>query len=206
MPNSSNNFKWSVILVIFIGLIWFYFKACHGSIKPEVVKVTYDTTYLKQTDTIRIPYQTLVPYKVVYTKEKVLHDTLETVELEKVDTARILAQYFATRFYSKTDNVQYGNVTVKDTVTQNRIIGRSIILNQNIPVVKETVTLTQPKRIVLLAGVQAFGNKQYLPYAAGITLDLKLKSDAMIGGGAYLTRSDFMYSADVKFPIRFRKQ
>lgn len=205
MNNTATYFKWSVVLIIFLGLLWMRWQCTHKT-GGEVVKIQRDTTYIKTMDTVLIDNP--VPYKVVYWKEKVLHDTLETIEtvLQHVDSARIPSQYISTRFYDTTIRVKYGGVRLRDTVTQNRIVGRSVYLDQIIPLVKETVTLTQPKRVVLYFGVQAMGNKENLPYAAGATLDLKLKSDGIIEVGGYLTNDKPMYSFGLKFPIKLRKK
>lgn len=218
--NSGTIFKWSVVLIMFIGMLWLMRQAgCIGGRKAasDTVSVRIDTTYILKIDTLK--FETLVPYKVQYVKEKILHDTL--IDFKTISTGGIIDsawiadhknvtiatdQYFATRFYNTVSNVQYGTATINDTVTQNRIVGRSVILNQNIPVAKETVTLTQPKRVVLFFGIQAIGNKQSLPFASGATLDLKFKNDGMIGIGGYLTRNDPMYSISAKFPIRLRKR
>ena len=116
-----------------------------------------------------------------------------------------MEQYFATRFYDQDYTIQYGEAHIVDTVAQNRIIGRSVIIDQNIPEITKTVTVMQPKKLVLYWGIQALGNQQNLPYASGITLDLQLKNGGMIGGGAYLTRDKGMFSAALKFPIGRKK-
>ena len=204
MNNTATYFKWGVILVIFLGLLWMRWQCTHKT-GGEVVKIKRDTTYIKTRDTVLIDHP--VPYKVTYWKEKVLHDTLETIEtlLQHVDSARILDQYFAMRDYDTTMKVKYGQMRMRATVMQNRIVAATFNLNQDIPQVKETVTLTQPKRVVLYFGVQAMGNKENLPYAAGATLDLKLKSDGIIGVGGYLTKDQPMFSFGMKFPIKLRK-
>lgn len=213
MSNTATYFKGAVALVAIVAIVWItlQIKGCvsgsgSGSNK-DTISVKHDTTYVIKRDTITQTLETLVPYKVEYVKTVVKHDTLTSIEFitSEVDSARILEQYFATKFYSITSPVQYGEATIHDTVTQNRITGRSIILNQSIPQVKETITIRE-KRIVLYGGIQAIGNKEQLPFASGITLDLKLRNDALIGGGAYLTGHKPMFSAAIKVPIRLKKR
>lgn len=196
--------------LIFLIAVWLLLKKC-GNTGGQKITVKTDTVYQHRVDTINVPYETLVPYKVVYTKDKVLHDTLETfvagAYTMPADTARIIAQYFATRNYSKTEEVAYGNLTINDTVSQNRITGRSIILTQDIPLIKETVTVEAKKRAVLYFGINAIGNKENIPFASGVTLDLKLRNDIMIGGGAYFTNQETgMIGVNLRFPVRLRKR
>lgn len=186
------------------------FKKCSGcsgvSGRIDTIFHKIDTQWVQtKKDTAYTPS----PYAIYYTKEKVLHDTLEifdTVPLT-VDTVRILQQYFAKRFYSDTEIVKYGYVIINDTVTQNRIIGRGLKENLSVPVVKETVVLSQPKRNVAYIGLAALGNQVNFLYAIGGTFGLKFKNDKYVGVVALLTKDgNPTYGVELKLPIRFRKQ
>lgn len=209
MPNNTALlFKGAVALVAIIAIIWLTLqvKSCTGGSQQgsDTLSVKRDTVWKEyKKDTQYIPQ----PYAVTYYHKIVDHDTIEVYkEGIKVDTGRILEQYFATRHYDETLQVQYGSARLKDTVTQNRITGRSIILTQDIPFVKETVTMLQPKRVILYFSIGAIGNRNHLPYASGAGLGLKLKNDAMIEGMGYLTGDAPMFGASIKIPIRLRKQ
>jgi hypothetical protein len=208
--NYSTYFKWGVILFIFLAGMWFACNRCGHSAGSksgsDTLSIKHDTLIVNHRDTVY--FDNPVPYKVIYVQEKILHDTLEKFEtvLEHVDSARILEQYLAKRYYSNTSPVEYGTVIINDTVTQNRITGRSVILNQNIPEITKTVTLRDPKRNVFYAGIVALGNAANLPYASGLTFDLKLKNDMMIGGGGLLTRDKAMYMVELKAPIRLKRR
>lgn len=172
--------------------------------RGDTLSVKVDTVYVKADTVIKYIPQ---PYRVEYRDSVILHDTLETFETitQQIDTSRVVNQYFATRYYDDTKQVKYGEVTIFDTVSQNRIIGRSIFVDQDIPVVTKTVTLSQPKRMVGYIGIIGIGNKHYLPYASGLTFDLKLKNDFTIGTGALITQEQPMYLLTLRVPIRFRK-
>lgn len=207
MNNSATYFKYSVLLIIVLACLWFA-RSCSGTgsgNNNDTVSVKHDTQWLKHSDSL--VYQP-VPYAVFYKDKIVFHDTLETTEFVnlKVDSARILAQYFATRKYDTTINVQYGKLNIKDTVTQNRITGRSLTLNQSVPVITNTITLKQPKRVIFYVGAEVMGNITNLPYATGIDLGLKFKNDYMFEIGGLLTKTDPMYKISFKFPVKFRKQ
>lgn len=213
MSNTATYFKWGTLLVGIAVVVWLtlQIKGCvsgsgSGSNK-DTISVKHDTTYITKRDTITQTLETLVPYKVEYVKTVVKHDTLTSIEFvtTEADTTRILEQYFATKFYSITSPVQYGEATIHDTITQNRITGRSIILSQSIPQVKETITIRE-RRVVLYGGIIAFGNKENIPFASGVTLDLKFKNDALFGVGGLLTRDKPMFQASLKVPIRLRKR
>lgn len=195
-------------VVIFAIFLWIILKRCGGARGTTTVTKT-DTIYQRSTDTINIPYETLVPYKVIYNKETIKHDTLETIEtiLQHVDSAKILQQYLAERYYSKTEEVAYGNLTINDTVSQNRITGRSIILTQDIPLIKETVTVEAKKKNMVFFGISSIFNQKELPFASGVTLDLKTRNDVMIGVGGYYTNDERgMVGVSIKFPIKLRKK
>lgn len=209
MNNKTLTF-FSLLAVIVATFL--FTKSCYsggGKVSAgDTLSVKADTGFVPHNDTIRETVETLVPYKVTYTKEVVLHDTLENIQtiLQKVDTSRILNQYFAKRFYTKTSPVKYGSVTITDTVTQNRVTGRRVLLNQKIPEITKTITVAAPKRIVGYFGIEAIGNQNNLPYASGISLGLKLKNDAFIDIRGYLTKDEPMFGIGLKFPLRFRKK
>ncbi len=142
-------FKWSVVLVAIVFLFLMFRRCGSGSkVKPttDTVKVKTDTVWmLSKSDTFYTPPIVKTEWR---TKLKYKTDTLETTEYIIADTSLILQEYFAYHYYEDTINVKYGTVYINDTVTENKIASRGVKTNFNIPVVKETITLRQPKRNV----------------------------------------------------------
>lgn len=145
-----------------------------------------------------------VPYEKVSWKTKIITkiDSLTVFELASTDTAAIVKDYETEYHYSAVHPVDYGMLIINDTVQGNRIRGQGITLTQSIPEVTKTITLTQPKRVQLYAGIEGYsGNGNIIShYGAGLTL--KTKNDYLISakglidhnGGAY-------YGVGVAFKI-----
>lgn len=203
--------NWTLLIfIIALGVVLFLFfgRGCHcgkgGKLAIDTISHTIDTVWIEsRKDTHYVPQ----PYAVYYSKEKVIHDTLETIETiqTKIDTARILAQYFAVRNYSDTQVLKYGSFIIDDTVTQNRITGRGIRSSFNIPEIHETTVIAR-RRTVGYLGATFMGNQVTPIYSIGATFGLKLKNDKYYGIGAHVVRGGLVYySAEFKIPIRLRK-
>lgn len=203
-----------IILVAALFLLMWW-KGCHcgggkGN-KNDTISVRIDTFWMKHSDSIvYVPVEKKVSYPVY----KELHDTLEIFEqAKKIDTAAIIHgyamlqnKYFAKRYYDTTVNIEYGTAKIKDTVTQNRLTGRSIILKQSIPEITKTVTLKAPNRTTLYLSLSAMGNEKRL-YGSGAGIDLMDKRGRMYGAAYWFTKDNNNWVAgEIKIPIRLRKK
>lgn len=204
MKNGITFFKYSVILVPVIFLFLLFRKCGDGKSSPTktdtakrdrqvfVDRVIFDTHYVPQVKKIFF-------YKIEYKT-----DTLES--FEKVDSSAILRDYLSKRHYRDTIKNKYGYVVVYDTIYKNAILGRRTITRLEVPTVKETVTLTQPKRNILYVGFGVMGNQKELLFGTSATLGWKTKNDKMYEVGGWLTKTgDPMYSIGIKLPIKTRK-
>jgi hypothetical protein len=205
MKNNATYFKWSIILIIILVLLWFA-RSCRGGNETVKEVTVIDTVWVVMNDTVVISKP--VPYAVYYPVTTVDHDTLTNIEFinTDVDSFRILSQYFAERYYDTTVQINYGNVTLRDTVSQNRITGRSLFINQHIPEVTKTITVGAQRRNILYFGIEAIGNADNIPFASGASFGLKLKNDAMIEVKGLLTQDRAMYGFGLKFPIKLKKR
>lgn len=182
--------------------------ACGPSDPPVIEKKIIDTVYIyTKKDTMYVPKE----IKVVQTQyvPKYITDTLEIREVvfKNVDTAKILRDYYAARFYSDTQKIDYGKIIINDRISRNRIIGRRLVVEQNIPVVEKTITLKEKKRNVLYAGLSVVGNEDDFVHAIGADLGMKLKNDKFVGVGIKSIRNGTLYyEAQLKFPIRLKKK
>lgn len=192
--------KWAVLAVIAAALFFLGFKCgsgntTAGTVKRDTVpgqlKVIIDTHYVPK------------PYKVI---DRQIITNIDTVPvLEQIDTSQIVIDYHRLRYYSDTVKIDYGSAIISDTVTENKITGRSVKATLQIPVIKETITLYQPKRNIVYFGLSAQGGPQNYLFAAGADLSLKTRNDRMYSAGVSLTRDNqVLYGIGVKFPIRLR--
>ena len=147
----------SLLLVVLVVII-FLMRGCSGtpaSTKPRIEQDTI-TEYV----TIEKEYPVYVP-KIKYVT-KVDIDTFST----PIDTAAILADYYATRTYEDTQVLDSLDLVITDTVSQNQIVGRKIAYNFTYPRKTITETIYINKR-ELYVGVGVTGNPDQLQYLGG---------------------------------------
>lgn len=201
--------KLTIALAIVVLLLWWKGCSCNGGggTTRDTISVRVDTFWKQRKDSlVYVP----VPYKVTYPGKKiVLHDTLEEYNDLPIDSSaavRLREKYFATRYYDTMINVQYGSIWLKDTVTQNRITGRFVELNQQIPEITKTITLQRERRVTLYLSLQAMGNDQTHLFGTGAGIGIMDKRGRYYGAN-YLVTKDYknMILAEIKIPIRLHK-
>lgn len=175
-----------------------------GKKEPEVLKVVRDTVYVpSKSDTFYTPEvrKTDTVYKVKYRLDTV---RVGAINLDIVDTAKILKDYLATRYYSDTVAVQYGNVYIQDTVSQNKIKSRGVKTNFQIPIVKETVTVERKKRVVGYLGMEAYGSQISPIHSWGASFGIQTKNGNQYEIKGLVSKYGNPLSAGigVKIPIR----
>jgi hypothetical protein len=181
------------IVIVAIIIIAFFVvltqRGCIGhsnSRQPDTLIVT-DTFWTKHDSLIvkpvPVPYEVPVPFEVLSTEYKA-----DTAYPKLKQQYEDLAKRFASRkIYTDSVHVgQYGHIRIVDTVTENKIVGRSFRENYKIPVVKETKTITKyddPKRQVYVGG--------------GLNLTSGGNVRSAEGGILYKTKKDQIYGAKV---------
>lgn len=181
-----------ILIIVFLSYLLFRFAAC----SPGPTTVT-DTAYIVHRDTVRegIP----VPYKVkgemIIVRAK--GDTVYRDRPVHVDTAAILAAYFAKVYYLDTARVKWGSVFIRDTLSQNRIIGRSVLTDFRIPTITNTVTRTEPPRGMLFLGPD-------IGFGVGFSAAYKSKGDHLYGLGYMLTQHGGILDLSYKWKISIR--
>lgn len=179
--------------IVYILLLQMCGKRCETDVVTRVIR---DTTYITQRDTVAryVPKVTTVIEPV----HIVTNDTL--VFFKDVDTAAIMQDYFTTRYYRDSTATKYGQVTVMDSVRENRIVSRSWATSFTIPVVKETIL---PKnKTQLYAGFSALSGQRAI--GAEINLTLKSKKDQSYEVGAGLFGSQWYGRIGTKFKLSFK--
>lgn len=169
------------LVIVGLILVILYQEGCFGKKttgdtlningkKYEVIKHEIDTLYETKTQTL-------------YKKGK---DIVHEVEVVKeipanVDTASILKDYYSRVFYSDTFKLKdtLGYITVNDTISKNRVIGRKYYSSINVPTIKETLYLKELSNSWFVGPAIQLGN----PASIGGDLHLKTKKDMLFGVG-----------------------
>lgn len=141
----KNTFFATVIILLVI--IVSTQRGCLGprdNDKPPVIKTVVDTVWQK--------YDSIVIKKVPVLKEipadpKYIPQIPEDYETLKREYAKLLALYYAKKVYQDSIAVgKYGYIHVWDTVNQNSLGQRKTRDDFQIPVVKETTTITESRK------------------------------------------------------------
>ena len=138
--------------------------------KYEVIKHDIDTFEVVKT-------------KVVTKKgADIYHETIvekEVIIPAVVDTAALLKDYYSKVLYKDVlvlpDSL--GTVAVTDTISQNRILGRTFNANVTQRTIKETTIVKEPAKTQLYYGLNAGFNKEDYVSAIGGGVILKTKKD-----------------------------
>jgi hypothetical protein len=157
-----------------------------------------------------------VPYRVdsvVYVKGKdgkpyPMWDTLwgvPEVIIEPVDTAAILKRFNSIAYYKDVRDTGRASITILDTVTQNRIQGRSVKVVFSDTAKVTTIVKTLPRKIVAYLTGSVMGNFKNPLFGTGMGFGLKLPNDMTYQGEVKLVNgSRPMGEIRVMFPIRIK--
>jgi len=169
-----------VALVIWILLQWFN----PGGVMPggrtiridgkkyEVIKHTIDTVEVEKVKVVTKKGKDIV-------HEVIDVDTLVLKEMVNVDSAAILKDYLAKIVYKDTLVLDggLGTIALTDTITKNRILGRTWDAKVKERTIKEELIVKEPAKTQLYYGLNAGFNKEDYVSAVGAGLILKTKKD-----------------------------
>ena len=130
-----------VITLLVAVLILFIFKGNHNNIEPIVI--THIDTLVKH-DTIR-KYKKgdSIPFVVLGIDTTTIHDTI-----------RILQDYAFVKAYSDTFHIDSDNyVSIQDTISKNKIIGRSYFSNFTQKTIRIETIKTIPSKLEVYLGL-----------------------------------------------------
>jgi hypothetical protein len=176
------NFKNIAIaaLIIYVLLQWFN----PGGVMPggrtiridgkkyEVLKHTIDTIEVEKVKVVTKKGEDIV-------HEVIDVDTLVLKELVNVDSAAILRDYLAKVVYKDTLILDggLGTIALTDTITKNRILGRTWDAKVKERIIKEEMIVKEPARNQVYYGLNAGFNKEDYVSAIGAGVILKTKKD-----------------------------
>ena len=208
------NFKNIVIaaLIVFVLLEWFN----PGGVMPgkkvfiagkayEVIKHNIDTIDIVKT-------------KVVTKKgEDIYHETIKEVIIPTiVDTQALLHDYFAKNIYKDTLQLpdSLGTIAMIDTITQNKILGRTFNASVKQRTIKETMIVKELPKTQVYYGLTGGFNKADVVSNVGAGLLIKTKKDKIynlgvgvsnrVTDGTNGTLSPYI-GAGVYWKIKFKK-
>jgi hypothetical protein len=174
------NFKNIAIaaLIIYVLLQWFN----PGGVMPGGRTIRIDG---KKYEVIKHEIDTvdIVKTKVVTKKgEDIYHETIVEKEVlipAVIDTAALLKDYYSKVLYKDVlvlpDSL--GTVAVTDTISQNKILGRTFNASVKQRTIKETMIVKEPARNQLYYGLNGGFNKEDVVSSIGAGLILKTKKD-----------------------------
>jgi hypothetical protein len=138
--------------------------------KYEVIKHTIDTVDVVKTKVVTKKGEDI--YHEVIVEKEVIIPTI-------IDTAALLKDYYSKVLYKDVlvlpDSL--GTVAVTDTISQNKILGRTFNASVKQRTIKETTIVKEPAKTQLYYGLNAGFNKEDYVSAVGGGLILKTKKD-----------------------------
>ena len=213
------NFKNIAIaaLIIYVLLQWFN----PGGVMPGGRTITIDG---KKYEVIKHTIDTVEVEKVkVVTKrgEDIVHevidvDTLVLKELVNVDTAALLKDYLAKVVYKDTLTLDggLGTIALTDTISKNRILGRTWDAKVKERIVKEELIVKEPAKNQVYYGLNGGFNKADVVSNIGAGVIVKTKKDKIyqvgvgvanrVTDGTNGTLSPYV-GAGVYWKIKFKK-
>ena len=169
-------------IAIALLIVIVVFQQCGGDKRKtgEIVKVDGKKYELikHEIDTVEV-----VKTKVVTKKgEDIYHETIKEVTIPAiVDTQALLQDYFAKSIYKDTLQLpdSLGIVSLIDTITQNKILGRTFNASVKQRVIKETTIVKELPKTKLFYGFEGGFNKADVVSHLGFGVLVNTKKDKM---------------------------
>ena len=168
----------NIALLVLIAIV--VFQQCGGNKKTtgEIVKVDGKKYELikHEIDTIEV-----VKTKVVTKKgEDIYHETIKEVIIPTiVDTQALLHDYFAKNIYKDTLQLpdSLGTIAMIDTITQNKILGRTFNASVKQRTIKETTIVKELPKTKIFYGLEGGFNKADVVSHLGFGFLVNTKQD-----------------------------
>ena len=169
-------------IAIALLIVIVVFQQCGGNkkITGEIVKVDGKKYELikHEIDTFEI-----VKTKIVTKKgEDIYHETIKEVTIPAiVDTQALLHDYFTKNIYKDTLQLpdSLGIVSLIDTITQNKILGRTFNASVKQRVIKETTIVKELPKTKIFYGFEGGFNKADVVSHLGLGVLINTKQDKM---------------------------
>lgn len=216
MINLNEVSKHLANIVIIFLLCLLFIKSCNNNPSPiSSPKIIRDTTWVYKDSVIYSKPQIYKSIPAISTKEYYTKEYLPDTNYSK-----LLAQYkdivnklLAQNIYldsAKIDTIGY--VYLKDTISSNKISGRSVSYSVKYPIIKETIVIPEKKRNQVYAGFSILGQPFPINSLNGELL-FKNKSDNIFGASVGITSDSkiqygvkYYYKINLKWLNPFRHQ
>jgi len=206
------NFQSLIVIVLLVVIM---LQRCgEKPVTPQapIIVQTIDTNWLKK---MQQPVVVMNPQISNYIPAS-KNPKRDTAYLPSPDNDTLRMQYAAlrdsllnTKIYDNTYKFDSSSIRIKDTVTENKLSGRSYEFNLKYPVITNTTTITQqapPVRQVYIGG-SLLGNPSNLLGGAKINLIYKDKKDRLYNTGVMQQfNGQTFYEFGTAFKINLRKR
>ncbi len=171
-----------VILLLLIGLMFINPKGILPNRKELVVKTDSIPFPVHDTVPLEVEVEVEVPYEVEGQVEKIV----EVPVAIKVDTAEILKIYYNKSIFDNTVKLSnnMGSVSIVDTISQNKIVGRGIKYDIKQKTKTDTIYQPEPRKTQLYVGIDAQFDKPNVVNIMGVGAVLKTKNERLYKIGA----------------------
>lgn len=167
----------NIIIVVLVLIALLEFLNPKGFMPNRVDHIKGDSIPYPVHDTI--PVEMLVEVEVPVEVPVEVEKRVEVPVIQPVDTAEILKIYFAKNFFNNTIKLSnnMGTVSIVDTISQNKIVGRDVKYNIKQKIVKDTIYTPEPRKSQVYFGVDAKFDKPNVINLMGIGLLFKTKDE-----------------------------
>jgi hypothetical protein len=168
------NISTNHVIIVILLLVIFYMKSCKEELPiVPTIKTVVETRW----DTIVMDSITYIPTW----KDRIVYKW-ETLPSIPIDTTEILEDYYSKYYYEDTISLDtLGNLTIRDTVTQNKIIYRSITPTLTVPITTIRITEYLNQREFYIGGGVST-NRHQIESLQGEVL-LRSKNQQAFGAG-----------------------
>jgi hypothetical protein len=170
--NSSSS---TIVVVLFLVISQFLYS-CKNNSSPRKIsekerdsigKISSDTAFIHDTLYVDVP----VPFPVL--KDTIIYRDIPVV----VDTVAILSIYNAKKVKIDTLKIDYGYITVVDTISGGNIISRKYISKIKVPVKEKIQKIKEEPRGNLYLGLNGGLDKPNYVYSLGTSFLYKTPQD-----------------------------
>ena len=200
------------LLIVGLVIVILFMRMCEGNgeegknivkidgKKYEVIKHTIDTVIVPVQQTVYKKGETIYREKIVEIEKPIKID---------IDTTKILEEFYSKFVYKDTLKLKdsLGYISVIDTITQNKILGRLFDAHINKTTIKETLIVKDlPNNQVYIGGVAGFDKTNIVNFL-GPNLVLKTKKDKMFSlGVGYGLNNNLSVQAGMYWKLSFKKK
>ena len=172
-----------VITLLVAVLILFIFKGNYNKYEPIIV--TRIDTLIKHDTLRKFKKGDSIPFVVLGIDTTTIHDTI-----------RILQDYSYVRAYSDTFHIDTDNyVSIQDTISKNKIIGRSYFSNFTQKTIRIETIKTEPSKTELYLGLLGDLRRFDEKVGVGVAIAIKVPKKGLFTFGATTNQYSIGYYA-----------